>query len=194
MAKKSTEPKIILEREYTVPLRKQWLKVPEYKRVPKAVKALKQFIARHMKLYDSDLRKVKIDITLNNEMRFRGIKKPPAKIKVKAVKLDSGIIRVELAKLPDKLKFTKTKEEKKQKKLKTKLEEIKAQKEPAPEQEKPEQSEETKEKQESAKEANSREDASKKPLGVLDAEQQAKQAKHTTKVKEVITPRKALGR
>ena len=36
-------------RTYTVPLRKEWLKVPKYKRAKKAVTALKQFLVKHMK-------------------------------------------------------------------------------------------------------------------------------------------------
>ena len=53
--------KIMFEREYIVPLRREWLKVPTYKRANKAVKALKQFIAKHMKVYDRDLRKIYVD-------------------------------------------------------------------------------------------------------------------------------------
>ena len=116
MAKaKTDEPKQLLEREYIVPLRKGWLKVPKYKRANKAVKTLKEFIARHMKIYDSDLRKVKIDIVLNNELRFRGMKKPPAKIKVKAIKFDDGIVRVELVDLPEHIKFARLREDKSKK-------------------------------------------------------------------------------
>ena len=66
MAKaKETGPKQILEREYIVPLRKGWLKVPDYKRANKAVKTLKEFLVKHMKVYDRDLRKIKIEIDLN---------------------------------------------------------------------------------------------------------------------------------
>lgn len=127
MAKeKIKEPKIILEREYIVPLRKGWLKVPEYKRATKAIKTLKQFIARHMKLYDSDLRKIKIDQVLNNEIRFRGMKKPPARIKVIAKKFDNNIIKVELVNIPTHIKFKQAREEKKkaevEKKVKSKKE------------------------------------------------------------------------
>src|SRR3989344_5780857 len=108
MAKeKIKEPKVVLEREYIVPLRKGWLKVPKYKRANKAVKTLKEFIARHMKLYDDDLRNIKIDIDLNNEIRFRGMKKPPAKIKVKAKKFEDGIVNVELVNIPAHIKFAK---------------------------------------------------------------------------------------
>ena len=122
MAKeKIKEPKIILEREYIVPLRKGWLKVPEYKRATKAIKTLKKFIARHMKLYDSDLRKIKIDQVLNNEIRFRGMKKPPAKIKVIAKKFDNNVIKVELVNIPTHIKFKKEREEKKKAEVEKKV-------------------------------------------------------------------------
>ena len=52
MAKKEAEPKVTLERTYIIPLRREWLKVPEYKRTNKAVKAIRQFIVRHMKIYE----------------------------------------------------------------------------------------------------------------------------------------------
>jgi len=99
------ENKIVLEREYVIPLRKEWLKVPEYKRANKAVKALKEFLVRHMKIYDRDLNKIKIDITLNNEIRFRGMRNPPAKIKIKAKKYNNDIVRVELAEVPQVVRY-----------------------------------------------------------------------------------------
>ena len=182
-AKKPTEPKIILEREYTVPLRKGWLKVPSYKRVPKAVKTLKQFIARHMRLYDKDLRKIKIYIALNNELRFRGIKKPPAKIKVKAIKYDDNTIKVRLIQIPDKLKFKKTRDEKKKLEIKKKVQERKAERKQEEPQEKPEESNEAKEKEASAREES-----------LKISEQQAKQLKHLSKTKEIIPHRKALAK
>ena len=123
-AKKPTEPKSVLEREYIVPLRQGWLKVPKYKRASKAIKTLKEFIARHMKTYDSDLRNIKIDGLLNNEIRFRGMRKPPAKIKVKAVKFEGGIVRVELVDLPEHVKFEKARTERKSAEVKKKVEAI----------------------------------------------------------------------
>ena len=111
MAKKESEPKLILEREYSVPLRKEWLKVPRYKRSNKAIKALKEFMVRHMKIYDKDLRKTKIDVNLNNEIRFRGVKKPYSKIKVKAKKFDNNIVKVELVNLPKHIEFKNKREE-----------------------------------------------------------------------------------
>ncbi|MCK5449368.1 50S ribosomal protein L31e [Candidatus Pacearchaeota archaeon] len=103
--------KVELEREYVVPLRKGSLKVPQYRRAKKAVKTLKEFLAKHMKIEDRDLRKVKVDIYLNNELWFKGIKKPVSKIKVKAVK-KGGIVYAELAEVPEAVKFAKAWNEK----------------------------------------------------------------------------------
>lgn len=183
MAKKTEEPRLILEREYIVPLRKEWLKVPKYKRANKAVKALKQFIARHMKVYDRDLRKVKIDMILNNEIRFRGMKKPPARIRVKAKKFDDGIVKVELVEIPVHVKFAKLREEKKKAKLekKTKTKEAEKEvKEVKPEEAKKEEAEE---KKQAAKEES-----------LAKAKQQAKEIKHVAKDKKVKIWRKALGK
>lgn len=99
------QEKVILEREYIVPLRKEWIKKPYYKRTPRAVKTLRKFIARHMKVEDRDLKKVKLDKWLNAEMWCRSIRKPYSKIKVKAKKLESGIVMVELVDVPVQWKF-----------------------------------------------------------------------------------------
>ncbi len=112
MVETKTENKF--EKEYTIPLRREWAKVPRYKRANKAVKAIKEFLARHMKIYDRDLRKIKIDKYLNEELWFRGIKNPPHKIKVRATK-EGEIVRVELFEMPEILKFKKAREEKREK-------------------------------------------------------------------------------
>ena len=49
MAKKEEKPKTVLERVYIVPLRKEFQKVASWRRTEKAVKALREFIAKHMK-------------------------------------------------------------------------------------------------------------------------------------------------
>ena len=99
-----------LEREYVIPLRKEWLKVPEYRRAGKAAKAIKIFIAKHMKVPERDIDKVKIDSYLNNEIWFRGKSHPPSKIKVKATK-EGEIVRVEFVETPEHIKFLKAKHE-----------------------------------------------------------------------------------
>lgn len=179
MAKKPEEPKIILEREYIVPLRRGWLKVPKYKRANKAVKTLKEFIVRHMKVYDRDLRKAKIDVILNNELRFRGMRKPLNKVRVIAKKFDNGIVKVELVEVPKHVKFARLREEKKLAKLekKTQVEEKKEEKI----EEKPAETQDAKEKKEASKEES-----------LMQAKQQGKELKHVAKDKNIHIQRKAL--
>ena len=85
MANKKTE-KNEIEREYIIPLREKSRVVPRYKKTPKAIKTIKEFIARHMKVENRDLNKVKIDKNLNEFMWAKGIRKHPHKIKVKAIR------------------------------------------------------------------------------------------------------------
>ncbi len=110
MAKK-TETTERIEREYVIPLRDEINKVAIYRRTEKAIKAIKEFIVRHMKIRDRDLKKVKIDKYLNEAMWLRGIRNPVHKIKVKAIK-EGDIVKVEAVDLPTNLKFKKAREEK----------------------------------------------------------------------------------
>lgn len=114
--KKSKQKNESNSREYIIPLRVKWRKVPRYKRANKAIKSIKEFLARHMKIYDRDLNKIKLDKYLNEFVWFKGIRKPPAKIKIKALrdktKDGTEIIYAELAELPEKLRFKKLREEK----------------------------------------------------------------------------------
>ena len=98
MAKKETT-KTVLERVYNVPLRKEYMKAPNWKRTPKAVRALREFIAKHMK---SD--NVIIGKYANQLLWKDGIKNPPHHIKVNAVKDDKDKVMVELVDLPGKAK------------------------------------------------------------------------------------------
>ena len=109
MAEKKVENKI--EREYVIPLRKEWMKVPRYRKTNKAVKAVKEFLARHMKIRDKDLNKIKVDKYLNEFLWARGVKNPPSKVKVKATK-ENDVVKAELVEMPAKLKFKKLREEK----------------------------------------------------------------------------------
>lgn len=108
-------------REYVIPLRREWLKMPEYRRAGRAAKAIKKFIARHMKVPERDTDKVKIDIYLNHEIWARGVRNPPSKIKVRATKYED-LVKVELVEMPGHLKFLKLRHEKQHKKIKEKKE------------------------------------------------------------------------
>ncbi len=109
MAKTETKSDKI-EREYIIPLRHRWKIVPRYKRTNKAVKAVKEFLVRHMKIRDRDLDKIKIDKHLNEVLWSRGIRSPPARIKVLAIK-EGDIVRVSAVNLPNSIKFKKLREE-----------------------------------------------------------------------------------
>jgi len=194
MAKaKQAEPKITLERNYIIPLRKEWLKVPEYKRVNKAVKAVRQFIVKHMKVYDRDLKKVKIDILLNNELRFRGMRKPPAKIKVKARKQSDGTVNVELFEIPKIIQY-KLDREKRKREVVDKKKAVEDKKKAAEAVKKKE--EKLEDKAESGEEKKEKEEKkeSVKEAGFKQAEQQAKQVKHTSVQKQPKIHRKALAK
>ena len=95
-----------LEREYVIPLRKEYMKVPNYKRTAKSVKAIKEFIAKHMKVPGRDVDNVKLDSYLNNEIWFRGGATPPPRVKVKAIKT-GDIVRVTFVQDPERVVFAK---------------------------------------------------------------------------------------
>lgn len=173
-----------LEREYVIPLRDKWKRVPRYKKANKAIKAIKEFLVRHMKIRDRDLNKVKIDKYLNEEIWFRGIKKPPARIKVKAIK-EGDIVKVELAEMHEKLKFKKLREEKREQKAMEILESKKKTLDKLKEQ-----TQKTEEKsEEEAKESEEKkEEAKEKKAAVVEAGQKmekdiSKKTKHETKIK-----------
>ncbi len=105
----------LLEREYTIPLRRVWVKAAEYERGRKAIIAIKQFIAKHMKVVDRDISKVKLDVYLNNEIWFRGRRHPPSKVKVRARK-EGEIVKVDFVDTPEHVRFHKTKVERMHKK------------------------------------------------------------------------------
>jgi large subunit ribosomal protein L31e len=164
------------EREYIIPLRKSWAKVPRYKRANKAVKSIKEFLARHMKVRDRDLNKIKLDTYINELIWERGIRKPPVKIKVKAFR-EGEIIRAELSELPEKFRFKKEKLEKREKKAaETAKEKVKK----PEEKEKEEETEEAKE--EKKKEEEEKEKAVEESMKNLGKEA-ARKSKHMAKIK-----------
>lgn len=85
-----TETKTI-ERIYTIPLRKEYAKAPIWRKTKKAVKAVKQFLTKHMKSED-----VKLGKALNENLWKHGIRNPPHKVKVSVTKDDKGVVRAEL--------------------------------------------------------------------------------------------------
>jgi len=87
------EERIVEERIYTVPLSRAWIR-PRQKRAPRAVRILRNFILRHMKIDEESL---KISNEVNERLWSRGIQKPPRKIRVRVIKDDEGVVTVRLA-------------------------------------------------------------------------------------------------
>lgn len=82
-----------IERIIVIPLRAT-KQAPRTKRAKRAVKEVRENIMRHMKV-DQD--HVWIDASVNNKLWENGIRNPPHKITVKAVKFDDGLVEVSLA-------------------------------------------------------------------------------------------------
>jgi ribosomal protein L31E len=113
-----------IERTYNIPLRKEWLKAPMYRRSKKATTAVREFLAKNMKV---ELSEVKIGKHLNEEVWSRGIRHPPHHVKVNVVKDDSGMVFAEL--VGHKIEEMLTKETKGKKEEKAKAEKPEAPKE-----------------------------------------------------------------
>jgi len=160
----------VLEREYVIPLRKEWTKVPRYKRTAKSVKAVKEFIAKHMKVPNRDIDKVKIDSYLNNEIWYRGSATPPARVKVKAIK-KGDIVNVTFVTDPERVKFARERHSRKHFKTEKKV--------TAPEVKKEETKEEVKTEEE--KKAETEKEKSTAITNEKIAESQAKAQKHVSK-------------
>ncbi len=76
-----------VERIYTVPLGDAYDK-PRNKRCPRAVKILKGFITKHMKL---DGGKIVLSSALNSYIWRDSIQKPPRRVKVRLIKEDETV-------------------------------------------------------------------------------------------------------
>ena len=97
------EEEIVEERFYTIPLGRAWL-VPPNKRAPKAIRIIRDFVKRHMKLEakkegeeEAEPKRLTISNEVNEKVWSRGIEKPPRKIRVRAAKDKDGNVTVYLA-------------------------------------------------------------------------------------------------
>lgn len=187
MADKKEIPKIEKEREYIIPIREKIRVAPRYKKTNKAVKAVKEFLAKHMKIRDRDLTKIRLDPYLNEFLWGRGIRNPPHKVKVKAIK-KGEIVTAELVDFPKKLTARKAREEK----LGKLSQEVRKKKSVKPSEEK---------KLEEKKESKEEKEEQEKKSAVVEAGKEmekeiAKQMKHTAKGsdKPPVIKRTALNR
>lgn len=185
MVKKTKEEKPLLERTYTIPLRKDVLKAPRYKRAEKAVRVIRAFLAKHMKVAERDINKIKLDPWLNRALWIRGIKKPPYKITVKVTKDAEGNVKVEFISLPAKYKVEETQLLKKKSKLEMKaVAKIKAEEEKKKKAVEAKKKEEEKEKTEEEK-AELEKEAKKEKT----EEEKERKEKETILHKEALKPK-----
>lgn len=147
-----------LERTYNIPLRREWLKSPKYRRAKKAASAVREFLQKHMKTKD-----VKIGKNLNEELWKHGIKNPPSMVKVTVIK-EGDVAKAEIfgKKYEEAVKAEEKKEEAKGLgKVKEMLGGEEEKKEEGAEEEKPEVKKEEKPKAEEKKEV--KKEAAEKP-------------------------------
>lgn len=86
-----------LKREYVIPLRRKSRTAPKWRRSKKAVVVLKDFIRKHMKTED-----VIVCNDLNDFIWARGIKNPPSKVNVIALKTEINGTEMTVVNLLDK--------------------------------------------------------------------------------------------
>lgn len=103
--KAEEEEEIVEERIYTVPLGKALI-TPPRRRAPRAMRMLRTFIIKHMKLEakkpeegeeEEEPPKLTISNEVNEKLWRRGIEKPPRKIRIRAAKDKDGNVTVYLA-------------------------------------------------------------------------------------------------
>ena len=100
---KVEEEEIVEERIYTIPLGKCWI-VPPNKRAPRAMRMIRSFVMKHMKLEkraegeeEEEPKRLIISNDVNAQVWRRGIEKPPRKIRIRAAKDKEGNVTVYLA-------------------------------------------------------------------------------------------------
>jgi len=101
--REEVKEEIVEERIYTIPLGKAWIATPR-KRASKAVRMIKDFVERHMKLEtgeeleeEEEPKRLMISNEVNERVWRRGIEKPPRKVRVRAAKDKDGNVTVYLA-------------------------------------------------------------------------------------------------
>jgi large subunit ribosomal protein L31e len=98
------EEEIVEERTYTIPLSRAWI-APRKKRVPRAMRMVRAFIEKHMKIEtgiktdeeEEETSRLVISDEVNRKLWSHGIEKPPRNIRVRAVKDKEGTVTLYLA-------------------------------------------------------------------------------------------------
>ena len=102
--RKEEEEEFVEERIYTIPLRRAWI-MPPRKRAPKAIRLIRFFIQRHMKVgkgiseesNEEEGGHIIISNEVNERVWNRGVEKPPRKLRIRAAKDEKGNVTIFLA-------------------------------------------------------------------------------------------------
>lgn len=103
--RKEEKEEFVEERIYTIPLQRAWL-MPPKKRTPKAIRIIKAFVQRHMKVGEVSIAgeteeeeggRIIISNEVNEKIWRRGIEKPPRKLRIRAAKDEEGNVTIFLA-------------------------------------------------------------------------------------------------
>lgn len=99
------EEEFVEERIYTIPLRRAWI-MPPKKRAPRAMRIIKAFVQRHMKVSEAAIEeedeekeggRIIVSNEVNEKVWSRGIEKPPRKIRIRAAKDEEGNVTIFLS-------------------------------------------------------------------------------------------------
>ena len=85
-----------LERIYVIPLQKIKHYTSASRLAPRAIKEIKRFLVRHMKVEEND---IWIDNSVNENIWSRSKYKIPNGVRVRAIKFDDGVVEVSLPEL-----------------------------------------------------------------------------------------------
>jgi len=166
-----------LERIYVIPLQKIKQDTAASRLAPRAIKEIKRFLVRHMKVEEE---KIWVDNSVNENIWSRSKYKIPSRVRIRAIKFDDGVVEVSLPELE--LKESRREE----------LKAVKETKKPIlkKEEEKPSE-EETKEEGKETKETETQEETSEEEGQKGDVETEVKKEPlKETKTKEEKTEEK----
>lgn len=103
--RKEEEEEFVEEKIYIIPLQRAWI-MPPNKRAPKAIRLIKAFVKKHMKVGEKAVKeegeeeegeRIIISNEVNTKVWSRGIEKPPRKLKIRAARDEEGNVTVFLA-------------------------------------------------------------------------------------------------
>ncbi len=103
--RRKEEEEFVEEKIFTIALRRAWM-MPPRKRAPKAIRIIKAFVQRHMKVgkataeersEEKEGGRIIISNEVNEKIWSRGIEKPPRNLRIRAAKDEEDNVTIFLA-------------------------------------------------------------------------------------------------